>query len=297
MEGLKILGTIDLSQFSERDRGRGFGSRNEEGNSREIKNPEKYFSFLKKEMLAISQRVNEECGGEIIDESGSLIMEGSDSNFHKDIVEAKEQAWAGENGLSLADWRKKRESNASNIAEMAVVSLLDKFFGDRFLVVRASSYDDYEYGVDNILVDKETGAVICGFDQVIGMGKDDGSSKKREKMEKALLRGGTKLEYGISLDENKKIRRKKLTNIPAFFLAITKEDLSLLLSGLSSGENTESVIRILNNVLTSIKEQYYSAKILLDKNKDDVRFQALFSNLEKFKESFKIIEEKVKKLA
>ena len=297
MEGLKVFGTIDLSQFSERDRGRRFGSRNEGENSGESKNPEKYFSFLKEEMFTMSQRANKEHGSKIMDESGAVIMEGNDSNFHKEIVEAKEQVWAGENGLSLDDWRKKRESNASNIAEMAVVSLLDKFFGDRFLVVRASSYDDYEYGVDNILVDKETGAVICGFDQVVGMGKDDGGSKKRSKMERILLKGGTKLEYGLALDEDKKIVRKKLSSIPAFFIGITKNDLSLLLSELKEGEVSTGTKKVLNNILFSISEQYSSAQKILEENRGDYRHEKLMINLKKFEGSFSLIKDRVEKLS
>lgn len=278
MMELKILGKMDLP---DRDKG--------------CTNPEKYVDFLKKELQIIKEKVNTEYGN-ILDRDGALIMEGKDEKFHQEIINTKEDVWAKENGLEIAAWKEKREKNTANIAEMSTVILLNKLFADRFLVARASTYDDYENGVDNILLDKETGAVICGFDQVIGMGHSDGSSKKEDKMRRILLRGGSKLEYGVALDDNKKIKREKLNNIPAFFLAINKEDLLLLLADLKDNKIEAGSKKVLKNILISISDQYLSAQKLLDENKDDFRYQKLVNNLEKFKESFVIIKERIESI-
>lgn len=282
MAELKILGKIDLSKFDKK--------------GKDFIDPEKYIDFLQEELFKMSQGVNEKYG-KILDEKGTLIMEGEDSSSHQKIIDIKEGVWAKESGLSVGAWKKKREKNVANLAEISTVILLNKFFGDRFLVARSSTYDDYEYGVDNVLLDKETGAVICGFDQVIGMGQDDGGNKKRDKMEKLLLRGGTKLEYGVALDDNKKIKREKLDSIPAFFLAITKNDLMLLMEDLKNNKVSIATKKVLNNILDSIDEQYKSAQKLLRENKNDSRYRDLLENLEKFSESFAVIEDRIEKLA
>lgn len=282
MSELKILGKIDLSKFDKK--------------GKDFIDPEKYVDFLQEELFKMSQGVNEKYG-KILDEKGTLIMEGEDSSSHQEIIDIKEGVWAKESGLNVGVWKKKREKNVANLAEISTVILLNKFFGDRFLVARASTYDDYEYGVDNVLLDKKTGAVICGFDQVIGMGQDDGGNKKRDKMEKLLLRGGTKLEYGVVLDDNKKIKREKLDSIPAFFLAITKNDLMLLMEDLKNNKVSVATKKVLNNILDSIDEQYRSAQKLLRENKNDSRYRNLLENLEKFSESFAVIEDRIEKLA
>lgn len=275
---LKILGKIDLP-----DR------------EKAHTNPEKYIDFLKNGLLHMEKGINDKYGN-ILDKDGILTMEGDDVNYHQEIINIKENVWAKENGLSLSNWKEKREKNTASIAEMATVVLLDKFFGDRFLVARASAYDDYENGVDNVLLDKETGAVICGFDQVVAMNGGDGSSKKEDKMRRILLKGGTKLEYGIALDDDKKIKREKLNHIPAFFLAINKGDLLSLLEELKDNKVSNGTKKVLKNILLSVSDQYLSAQKLLDENSDDFRYQKLVNNLEKFKESFAVIKERTENL-
>lgn len=60
-----------------------------------------------------------------------------------------------------------REKNPANIAEIATTLLFDKVLNKDFIIVRASTYDDYENGADHLIIDKQSGAVICGLDEAI----------------------------------------------------------------------------------------------------------------------------------
>ncbi|PKM91418.1 hypothetical protein CVU82_02375 [Candidatus Falkowbacteria bacterium HGW-Falkowbacteria-1] len=271
---IKILGRIELPQENKKERYLGI---------------EESVKILKLELNGISRKVNESYGA-ILDESACLTMDGQDLDLHNKALKSKEMAWASESGMDIEEWKAKRERNPANIAEMAVTVLLHKLIGDKFIVARASKYDDYEHGVDNVLIDKKTGAVVCGFDQVLGIGKDDGSDKKRDKIKNILLKGGAKLEYGVTLDENQKIKRQKIKNIPAFFLGISKEDLMKLVVDLKENKEKEVGGEILTKILNSLKEQHQAAKSLLNELMGSNN-EELLRNIDKFEQLLVSLEE------
>lgn len=99
---------------------------------------------------------------------------------------------------TIAKYRERKEVAKSNQAEMAITALLHKMLKERFIVVRASTFDDYKHGMDNLILDRETGAVICAFDEVI---RNEGDAAKApvklEKIKKAALKGGNEAKYGF----------------------------------------------------------------------------------------------------
>ena len=262
MSELKILGKIDLNQFSKE--------------KKHHINMEESFKFLDNELEKISREFNS-FYGDFIEKDGSIKMMGEDEKLHKNIVSTKSEIYGD-------------KKDFPQMAELAITVFLNKIIGDRFIVVRSSKYDDYEHGVDNVLVDKQTGFVVCGFDQVLGMGDNDGSDKKREKVEKINLKGGARLEYGIKLDENQKIQISKMKNVPAFFLGLTKDDLISLVKNMSEDKNSDDLSNnILNKILKSLKEQEGNIKNLL-KNQDNL---SLLNNVNKFEELLLFLESKV----
>ncbi len=262
MSELKILGKIDLNQFSK--------------DKKPHINMEESFRFLNKELENISLEFGKSYG-DFIEKDGSIKMIGQDEKFHKDIVSTKSEIYGD-------------KKDFPQMAELAITVFLNKIIGDRFIVVRSSKYDDYEHGVDNVLVDKKTGFVVCGFDQVLGIGNDDGSSKKREKVEKINQKGGAKLEYGIKLDENQKIQITKMKNIPAFFLGLTKDDLISLVKNMTESKDSAGLDKsILNKIWRSLKEQEGNIKNLL-KNGENLD---LLSNIKKFEELLSFLQSKV----
>ena len=159
----------------------------------------------------------------------------------------------------IAKHREKKEISKSNQAEMAITALLHKVLRDRFLVVRTSMFDDYKNGIDNLILDKETGAIICAFDEVLENDGDRnrGTSKKIEKIKKSAVLGGTRAKYAVALDQQK-IVRSQARNIPVFYLALESKDLADLTNDLyhmQDGTTTDIENKIFAHLITSISEQ------------------------------------------
>jgi hypothetical protein len=296
----KIVGKIDLSKF--------------EKDKKEKINFEKMSAFLKKGMNLLSKEVNNEYAeyGPVLEEDATIKMEGDDSNYHKELITIKEHVWAKEEKKSLEEWKEKKEKDPAVIAEMMVTLLLHHKLKDIFLVSRSSTFDDYENGVDYVLMDKKTGAVVCGLDQILGIGQDSGSSKKKDKIENILLRGGARLEYGLTLEddfeEDNDLVRKKIKNIPSFFLGISKENLDKMLVSLQKegveGDFSEDVFSknedfkkfsqlVLNKIVSSLEEQYIINQKILKESDEKEKYVELLKNFDKFKESLDIIKGKI----
>jgi hypothetical protein len=159
----------------------------------------------------------------------------------------------------LALFRENKEANKGSQAEMVITALLHKVLKERFLVVRSSVFDDYTHGIDNFILDKETGAVICAFDEVIENEGDKarGESGKAEKIKKIAMKGGTEAKYGVSLTEGK-IVRSAVENIPVFYLTLESKDLNELTNDLfysKDGTRTDAEQKLFSHLVHSIKEQ------------------------------------------
>jgi hypothetical protein len=269
MQEFKILGHIDLPE-------------------RKIK-PEEYRELLENKMLEIGNEVNEQFGYKFLDKGGNILMaEHQDLVDDENFVVGLEEEWANRQYKTVEEWRKSKDRNPATITEMAVTLVLHRLLSDRFIVARASTFDDYKYGVDNVLIDKKTGAVVCGFDEVLGYEGDDGGEKKDEKIKKSLAHGGTSLKYGATIEDGK-IKRQELKNIPTFYLSLSKEELSSLLKDLkSNNQATENEKHLVLKMLSSLDKQYSEAK-------DIASNQVLKENLDKFADSFEIIKQEINK--
>ena len=253
---------------------------------REVRiNLERYRDFLLSKMTEIQQEVNGQYG-QILDREAVIEMAGNpDVIIDKERLKQQEETWANEQYKDLETWQADRSKNASNIAEMTITLILHKFLKDNFIVARASKYDDYNHGVDNVIIDKNTGSVICGFDEVIGLDQErDGGEKKMKKVKNSLERGGTEIKYGATVVDGK-IVRQSFRNIPTFYLAISKPELNEVLVDLQKNDNmSEATTRIFGQLISSLEEQYEVFKNLDINNK--VR-----NNLEKFASSLDSIKQ------
>lgn len=253
---------------------------------REIRiNLERYRDFLLAQMTEIQQEVNG-LYGKILNREAIIEMAGTpDVIYDKEIIKQQEETWAAEQYKDLETWRADRTKNDSNIAEMAVTLILHKFLHDNFIIARASKYDDYNHGVDNVIIDKLTGSVICGFDEVIGLDEErDGSEKKMKKVKNNLEHGGTAIKYGATVVDGK-IVRQSFKNIPTFYLALSKPELNQLLMDLQKNDDkSEVATRIFEKLIESLEQQYAVFKELDISN--NVR-----NNLEKFADSLSTIKQ------
>lgn len=259
------------------------------------KNPtEKLVGMLSGIAEAVNVEVREKYGVEyLLNSDCSIAMEGyirregvenNNSGIYdthkvgRDIEEVKnrEVEFSGANKVAVLDyfkaqgvltqeavvdrWKKERQKQKSGQTEMVVTAVLHKILKEKFLVVRAAAYDDYMNGVDNLILNKETGEVICAFDEV----HDDQNSsftgrkdKKEEKVEKIALKGGVKTQYGLSIKEGS-LRRAKMEHTPMFYLSLKTDQLQRLLEGMnydSSGESTKVEYEIFDSLIGSLGNQ------------------------------------------
>jgi hypothetical protein len=256
---------------------------------REI-NPERYHEFLLSEMENISKEVNGEFGN-FLNKNAVIEMDGfseEEIGNDKKNIRQKEEVWASEQYKDLETWKRDKSRHTSNIAEMAVTLAFHRSLKDRFIVARASEYDDYEHGCDNVIIDKETGAIVCGFDEVVDYAyREEAENKKVKKIRNNLEKGGTEIKYGATVT-NGELQRKSFKNIPTFYLSISRKDLDKLLLSLQKNEgNSEISSNILNQLVDSLENQYSDFSNLNLNSK-------LRDNLTKFSESLSLIKELIK---
>ncbi len=163
-------------------------------------------------------------------------------------------------------WQENKKRSSGSLMEMATTGIFYKILKDKFLVVRASVYDDYHNGIDNVLVDKETGQVICAFDEIRVGGSENDKQRLKEKFNKInnkLRQGGSKLDYGLTFGKEKesgemKLVRKTIKNIPIFCLGLSQEELNQLLAGMNynlTAEPSQEETEIFDKLITQIEAQ------------------------------------------
>lgn len=146
-----------------------------------------------------------------------------------------------------------------NQLEVLKTFIFNKFAGDKLLAVRASRYDDIMGGVDNILINKNTGKTICAFDEV-GDVKGDKYQEKKSKILEKNKRGGAGLKYGLKLNREKgeaELKRGPRERLPIFFLALPSEVIDESVKNLkpSFEEKSDYEKKIFDYFSNCIKEQ------------------------------------------
>lgn len=217
--------------------------------------PKESLLFLNKELAALAAEHNKDFK-DFLSSDGRISMSGPDAKHDQYLVEQQELGFSRETGQDLATWRRTSEEKLPNVAEKALTVALNDTLKDKFIVARASLYDDYNNGFDLEIINKETGDTICGVDYVLGDDNFNGADKKEGKLQKIMDKGGATIKYGAKL-ENGVLTRAALKNTPAFYLALKKSELTDLVSGLKTGgKNREEVDhKIFSKLLSSLTEQ------------------------------------------
>jgi len=246
LSGIKPGDIIDLSSFEKKKK---------EKEITKESSLESYLPFLNETLAKIAEKKNFDFPN-FLNNDNRISIEGNDSESDKKLVSAQKEAFRIDSGKTLENWQRDTEKNASNLTEMALTVLLQKYLGDDFIIARSSEYDDYNNGVDQVIIYKPTGEVVCGFDEVIGKDGNDGSEKKKEKLEHIMAKGGARIKYGAKL-ENGQLIRAEIKNIPAFFMGINKIELGRLLESLKNNpeKNGEVEKEIFSKLLISLENQ------------------------------------------
>ncbi|MFZ4631613.1 MAG: hypothetical protein ACOYL8_00205 [Patescibacteria group bacterium] len=240
LSGIKAGDIIDLSRFEKK--------------KKEI-NPEHYLACLKENLLKMAAE-NNEYFPDFLDNDGKISLSGREAESDKALTLAQEEGFSASSGKDLKTWRDATEKKSSNLTEIAITIMLHKILKKDFIVARASNYDDYNNGVDNVLVDKLSGEVVCGFDEVLSNIADDGGAKKEAKLEKIMAKGGARIKYGAKL-ENGKLVRSEVRNIPAFYMSLSKDELANLLESIKNNPSEIGLVEenIFNKLINSLEAQ------------------------------------------
>lgn len=255
LPGLTVLGKVDLESNNISERPKGL-------------HVEKYLKDLEMSLMTMAGRLSSEYGN-LFNAAGQITMDGPEAEKDRFRVLKKEEKFASDQGKDLQSWRLDREKNPSGVTEVCLTLLFDKILRNDFVIVRASDFDDYIHGADMLIIDKNTGAVICGIDDVLGHLGDDGGKKKKEVIKSIMKSGGAEIKYGATIKENKLIRQS-LNNVPLFYFSITKEELGDLLESLKGGrrEVSDKEKNIFFKLANSLSQQFdeISGNHELDKN-------------------------------
>jgi hypothetical protein len=157
----------------------------------------------------------------------------------------------------VSHWKKTKEKSKSGMLEQAMLVLLHKFLKEDFLVVRTAAYDDYKAGVDNLIIDKETGDVICAFDEVHDNKSGADTKKKFDKIKKISERGGANVHYGLTVEASR-IKQTDISNVPVFALSLESAEFAMLLpvlmrNGLDKKDSQEK--EVMSKLIISLGEQ------------------------------------------
>jgi hypothetical protein len=254
--GLTIVGHIDPNELPEKHDDKPRAPR-----------PEKYLSDLKMSLMSMAGRLSSEYGS-FFNAEGQMTMDGPEAGKDTQKVLRKETGFAQDKNKDIDTWRSDREKDPANITEMALTLLFDKILGQDFIIVRASDFDDYIHGADLLIIDKKTGAVICGVDDVLGHIGDDGASKKKDVISSIMRSGGAEIKYGATVADGGLVRQA-LQNIPLFYLSISKEELDGLLAALQGGRKTisDKEMAIFTKLSASLDQQ--AKQFAQDKDLDE----------------------------
>lgn len=219
--------------------------------------PERYAPVLKERLAAMARSINEEYKQDFLSADGRIVVRGKEADKDNEWALGMEVKWAKEKGMDLPAWRENKEKGSGTIAEMTMTVILNKLLNKDFIVARASDYDDYKNGVDHVLVDKNTGFVVCGFDEVV----DDMQGyysvlNKKEKMKDIAAKGGSDIKYGATI-EKEQLVRSSFENVPTFYVALSTPELGRLLESIKNNpeEISSEEDKIFNKLILSLQEQ------------------------------------------
>ncbi len=122
----------------------------------------------------------------------------------------------------------ERLANKGEDLELLSTAILNIFLGEDYIVARTSLYDDIKNKADIIILEKNTGNLICALDGV-GETKEDViyEAKRKEVVKRNKENNGCCLKYGIKTRKDKegiaRVELGRVEAVPIFYLALSHE--------------------------------------------------------------------------
>lgn len=175
----------------------------------------------------------------------------------KKLIDGNKKKWQENEG----DKEKKLKQDGEKLEILKTV-LFYKFLNQDFIVARTSEYDDIENKADNIILNKETGNIVCAFDEVSDMSGVEFENKKIKVLNRNIEGKGSRLKYGFEKNKDR-LDFKRISNLPLFYLALDKEHLEEGVKNLTPSlkEKSEYDGKLWNYFVASLKAQISFLKL------------------------------------
>lgn len=154
------------------------------------------------------------------------------------------------------------EKRSGEKLELFVTAVLQKHLGKRFCVARTCDYDDIARGVDNLIIDKKTGAILCSFDEVAEISGPRYEKKRARVSERNLTQKGANLKYGVSIEVGESgstVNLGSVKNVPVFYLAFPRDELEKAIKKFNQDEDYEK--KVFDWFIRSIQSQLAALRL------------------------------------
>jgi hypothetical protein len=144
-------------------------------------------------------------------------------SVYPDVVEDFSRTREGK--MNAEELRQGRLLSDGEKLEMLAYALFVKNLGERFIVARSSPHDDWANGVDTMLLDRETGNLVCAFDEV-GNTTGEVHEKKLTTIQEKNKNGGASVKYALGINQqgdNKEVIKSSAKNVPVFYIALPRD--------------------------------------------------------------------------
>lgn len=139
--------------------------------------------------------------------------------------------------------KKSTQETFGEQLEMLKTAVFYKNLKNDFIVIRSSFYDDIKNKIDNVLLDRRTGNLVCAFDEVCDTTGDIYEGKKEKVLMKNTSEHGVKLKYGLGIERESgafKVIKQSAEHIPIFYLALPKKHLRTALEQFNPSASVQS---------------------------------------------------------
>jgi len=193
-------------------------------------------------------------------------------------------------------FEKKEGIPAGEALEIFKTYLFNKYLSNKLICVRTSKYDDYKNGVDNLLINKENGEIICALDEVADISSGRFKKKFKEVKSKNII-GGAIVRYAVTYRENKVIPAINVRGAPLVLFALSEGVLMEAIDRLDSNNIEDpkyyelNILKHFKIIVESTISILESEKRLLEESiKKPEEMQPLNDRIEKLKKLTEILE-------
>ncbi|MCU0652784.1 MAG: hypothetical protein MUD10_00805 [Candidatus Pacebacteria bacterium] len=192
------------------------------------------------------------------------LVSGEEFRRHTDEITKYEKIFAQKDQERGLD---KKNIDFGEVMERFCTALFYKFFQKDYIVVRTDRLGDIR-GIDTFLMNRKTGDIIGAFDAVTGINKEQSIQRKKSKTFKENCKGNGKLVYGLGVDSNGEIVKKRRDTendrLPVLCLGLSVQELSEYLQKIDFSDEKISAleIEIMEGFLDDIKGQLLDTDIV-----------------------------------